>query len=99
MLRVVVLAALVLFTPRPLFAQALSVLHIRIVLVDAGGKTTAVPGHALLISDNPSSAPPRLVRTAVDGTADVRLRPGNYTIESDRPVAFNGKAYQWTQTV
>ncbi len=99
MLRVVVLAALALVTPRPVFAQTLSVLHIRIVLVDADRKTTPVPGHALLISDNPSTAPPRLVRTAVDGTADVRLRPGNYTIESDRPVAFNGKAYQWTQTV
>jgi S1-C subfamily serine protease len=102
MLRVVVLAALALVTPRPVFAQELSVLHIKIVLVDVNGadrKTTPVPGHALLISDNPSSAPPRLVRTAVDGTANVRLRPGNYTIESDRPVAFNGKAYQWTQTV
>jgi S1-C subfamily serine protease len=102
MLRVVVLTALALVTARPVFAQTLSVLHIRIVLVDIDGadrKTTPVPGHALLISDNPSTAPPRLVRTAVDGTADVRLRPGNYTIESDRPVAFNGKAYQWTQTV
>jgi S1-C subfamily serine protease len=102
MLRVVVLAALALVTPRPVFAQTLSVLHIKIVLVDITGadrKTMPVPGHALLISDNPSTAPPRLVRTAVDGTADVRLRPGNYTIESDRPVAFNGKAYQWTQTV
>jgi S1-C subfamily serine protease len=102
MLRVLALAALALVTPPPVFAQTLSVLHIKIVLVDVDGadrKTTPVPGHALLISDNPSTAPPRLVRTAVDGTADVRLRPGNYTIESDRPVAFNGKAYQWTQTV
>ncbi len=99
MLRVVVLATLALVTPRPVFAQTLSVLHIKIVLVDADRKATPVPGHALLISDNPSTAPPRLVRTAVDGTADVRLRPGNYTVESDRPVAFNGKAYQWTQTV
>jgi hypothetical protein len=102
MVRALVLVAVVFVTPRPLFAQTLSVLHIRIVLVDVDGadrKTTPVPGHALLISDNPSSAPPRLVRTTVTGTADVRLRPGNYTVESDRPVVFNGKAYQWTQTV
>ena len=68
-------------------------------LVDAERKATPVPRHALLISDNPASAPPRRVVTALDGTADVRLRPGNYTVESDRPVAFQGKAYQWTQIV
>ena len=55
--------------------------------------------HALLISDNPATAPPRRIVTALDGTADVRLRPGNYTVESDQPVAFQGKAYQWTQIV
>ena len=58
-----------------------------------------MPRHALLISDNPATAPPRRIVTAVDGTADVRLRPGNYTVESDRPVVFHGKAYQWTQIV
>ena len=63
------------------------------------GTATPVPRHALLISDNPASAAPRLIVTGVDGTADVRLRPGNYTVESDRPVAFHGKAYQWRQTV
>lgn len=102
MVRALVLLAVAFVIPRPLFAQAQGVLHIKIVLLDIDGadrKTTPVPGHALLISDNPSTAPPRLVRTTVDGTADVRLRPGNYTVESDRPVAFNGKAYQWTQTV
>ncbi|HXD72297.1 MAG TPA: serine protease [Vicinamibacterales bacterium] len=79
-------------------AQATVVLHIRIVLTDAG-QTSPVPGHALLISDNPSTAPPRLIRTKVDGTADVTLRPGNYTIESDAPATFHGRAYQWTQTI
>ena len=58
-----------------------------------------VPRHALLISDNPATSAPRRVVTAPDGTADVRLRPGNYTVESDEPVAFDGKGYQWTQTV
>ena len=37
--------------------------------------------------------------TAQDGTAAVRLPPGNYTVESDRPIALRGKAYQWTQIV
>jgi hypothetical protein len=69
------------------------------VVVDSEHKTMPVPRHALLVSDNPASAPPRRVVTTADGTADVRLRPGSYTVESDRPVVFDGKAYQWTQTV
>ena len=58
-----------------------------------------MPRHALLVSDNPASAPPRRIVTALDGTVDVRLRPGNYTVESDQPMVFQGKAYVWTQTV
>ena len=79
------------------FAYA-ETLHIKIVLADAG-QTTPVPGHALLISDNPATSAPRLIRTRVDGTADVQLRPGNYTVESDKPVTFHGRAYQWTQII
>lgn len=90
-----VLAAL----PRAAGLQARSVLHIKVVLLDAERKVTPVPRHALLISDNPASAPPRRVVTALDGTANVPLRPGNYTVESDQPVAFQGQAYLWTQMV
>jgi S1-C subfamily serine protease len=98
MLRALIVATLILVTPGAGLRQAPSVLHIRVALVDAG-ETTPVPRHSLLISSNPSSAAPRLVVTRGDGTADVELRPGNYTVESDRPVTFHGKAYQWTQMV
>src|SRR5262245_48381184 len=94
-----VLATLLCVMPRASSGQALTVLHIRVVLVDADQNVTPVPRHALLISDNPATSTPRRVVTTVDGTADVRLRPGNYTIESDQPVVFHGKAYQWTQTL
>ena len=30
---------------------------------------------------------------------EVRLRPGNYTVESDEPLIFQGKAYEWRQTL
>ena len=93
--RALAVATILSIVPGAAFVQALSVLHIRIVVVDAEGKATPVPRHALLISDNPTSAPPRRIVTTLDGTADVRLRPGNYTVESDEPVAFQGKAYQW----
>jgi S1-C subfamily serine protease len=79
--------------------QELSVLHIRVVLVNADRKPMPVARHALLVSDNPATSTPRRIVTAADGTADVRLRPGNYTVESDLPLAFEGKAYEWTQNV
>ena len=61
MLRALVLATLFFVVPRAAAVQALSVLHIKVVLVDAERKATPVPRHALLVSDNPSSAPPRRI--------------------------------------
>jgi S1-C subfamily serine protease len=58
-----------------------------------------VARYRLLISDNPASSPPREVVTTADGTADVKLPPGNYTVESDTPFVFEGQAYTWTQTL
>ncbi len=99
MLRVPVLAAVLCALLPQGTVQPTGVLHIRVVLMDAAQRATPVPHHALLISDNPTSAPPRKVVTALDGTARLALRPGNYTVESDQPVAFEGSAYQWIQTV
>ncbi len=97
MVRALAFATLLSVLPQTAANQPLSVLHIKIVLVDPDGKDTPVPRHPLLISDNPASAAPRRIVTALDGTADVQLRPGSYTVESDKPVAFHGKAYRWTQ--
>ncbi len=96
MFRGLVLAVLLLAAD---LVQPLGVLRIKVVVEDGAGQATAVPRHLLLISDNPSSAPPRRLFTSLDGSVDVRLAPGNYTVESDRPLAFGGKAYQWTQMV
>jgi S1-C subfamily serine protease len=99
MLRAALIAALLFTVPAPAASQARGVLRITVVLVDSERAVTPVPRHALLISDNPPSAAPRRILTALDGTAVVSLRPGNYTVESDRPVAFHGKAYEWRQQV
>src|SRR3982750_3011814 len=90
---------LVFMMPATVSGQTLSILHIKIVIVDAERKATPVPRHALLVSENPANAAPRRIVTGLDGTAEIKLRPGNYTVESDRPVAFHGKAYQWTRTL
>ena len=95
------LALSVLFTLWPDAApgQLPSVLHITVTLAAAGQAPVPIPRYALLISDDPATSAPRRVVTGPDGTADVRLRAGNYTVESDEPLAFAGKGYQWTQTV
>src|SRR5215471_13901222 len=80
-------------------AQPPGVLKIAVTIVDADGHVRPVPRHALLISDNPVSAAPQRLVTTIDGTAEVRLKPGNYTVESDEPLVFQGKSYEWTQTL
>ena len=80
-------------------SQVLGVLHIKVTLTDAARARMPVPRHALLISDNPPTSSPRRVVVSPDGTVVVRLRPGSYIVESDEPVAFEGKAYWWMQIV
>ena len=99
MLRAVLLATLLVVAPRSASLQELAVLHVTVTLLDAERKPTPVPRHVLLVSDNPASAPPRRILTALDGAVDIKLAPGTYTVESDRPVVFNGQSYQWTQMV
>jgi S1-C subfamily serine protease len=97
--RALVLAILAVATTVTLAGQSLVVLRIRAVVTDATGRATPVARHALLISDNPPTREVRRILTALDGTANVRLSPGNYTIESDQPVVFQGKAFHWRQTL
>ena len=99
MIRGLMFASLVFAVQAAAPTQGVSVLHVKVVLTDAAGTTTPVPRHVLLVSENPAGATPRQIVTGLDGTADIRLKPGNYTVESDRPVAFQGKAYQWTQII
>jgi S1-C subfamily serine protease len=94
--RALVFAILAVAVPSAIASQTLVVLHIRAVLTDATGP---VARHALLITDNPQTMETRRILTDLDGTANVRLRPGNYTVESDQPLVFQGKAYHWTQTL
>jgi len=75
------------------------VLRVRVVLPDGTGAPIPLPRVVLLVSDNPASSEPRRVRTDANGVIELALAPGSYTVESDRPVAFGGKAYSWTQIV
>ncbi len=97
--RVLVLAILAVATSAAISGQTLVVVHIRGSLTDANGSPRPLARHALLVSDEPQTQETRRIVTSIDGTADVRLRPGHYVVESDQPVALEGKAYRWRQTV
>ena len=93
-------AALALLAVAALSAQpAQSVLRIKVTLASDTQVSTPIQRHLLLVSDNPPSAEPRRIFTTADGTVVLTLRPGSYIVESDRPVSFGGRAYQWTQVV
>ena len=76
-----------------------AVLRVRVILPDGSGAPIPLPRVLLLISDNPATGEPRRVRTDANGVIELTLAPGSYTIESDRPVAFGGQAYSWTQYI
>jgi S1-C subfamily serine protease len=79
--------------------QTAGVLRVTITLPDATQAPVPIVRHGLLISDNPPTREPRRVVTGADGTVAINLAPGSYIVESDRPVAFLGQAYQWTTFV
>ena len=97
MLRTLVLLMLLTFPPQGSVQETTGVLRITLALAGPGG--TVSPRHALLVSEEPPSRAPRLLRTGPDGTATMRLAPGRYLVESDEPVRFGGAAYAWRQAV
>lgn len=80
--------------------QATSVLRVTVTLPAAdGGTLTPITGHGLLVSEEPVSTAPRRIVTGADGRASLRVRPGRYTVESERPLAFQGREYQWIHAI
>src|SRR3954469_6329985 len=99
MVRALLFAALLAALPVAAPAQAPGILHLKITLTNAAGATVPVARHPLLTSANPPTTPPRRVVPSAEGTAEVRLAPGNYTVESDEPFALGGKGYQWRRDI
>lgn len=80
-------------------ARQATVLKVTVTVVDADQRARPIPRHALLISDNPATAAPHRAVSGLDGSVEIRLPPGNYTVESEEPLIFQGKSYEWTQTL
>jgi len=98
-MRPVLSAILALLLPLTASAQEGGLLKISVVLTDADGNAVPIPRAQLLISDNPATREPRRVRSGADGTLEIRLPAGNYTVESDLPVTLGGRQFSWTQTL
>ncbi len=79
-LRALTVTALLVLAPYVASGQTLSVLHIRIVLMDAEQKPVPVARHALLISDNPATTAP----------APHRHRPGWHRRRAPAPRQLHG---------
>jgi S1-C subfamily serine protease len=80
-------------------SQDTGVLRIRVALDDGAGGVIPMPRVMLLVSDNPSTSEPRRVRTLADGTIELKLKAGSYTVESDQPVSLAGRLFAWTQMI
>ena len=77
----------------------LSTLRVSVSISARGSTARPVPRFALLVSDNPTSAPPRRTVTDAAGRAELHLPPGTYTVESEQALVFEGASYEWSQTV
>ena len=95
--RAVLLVMVLAVSSSPVLTQASSTLNITVTVTDGTGPTTPVARHALLISDEPPTAPPIRIVTTLAGTAQVSLPPGRYAVESDQPVTFQGRRYEWSR--
>jgi S1-C subfamily serine protease len=93
------LLALLLAVTGASAGQATSLLRVTVTLQEPGQPPVPVARHVLLVSDNPATSEPRRLTTSAAGVVELRLRPGSYTVESDRPARFLGKGYQWTQYI
>lgn len=96
--RLLLLTGLLLGVLSPAAAQTTGVLHVR-VLVEVDGQPRPALRHALLVSDDPPSRAPWRVVTGADGTGRVTLPAGSYVVESEAPLIFQGRTYEWRQTV
>src|SRR5215472_12033640 len=70
--------------------------HIRVVLVD--GELNQKPVPFLLVSLK-SGAKSSEVKTGLDGTAEIKLPRGKYTITTPKPTELGGQRFSWSMAV
>ena len=76
-------------TATPASAQHSGSLRVNVLVVDADLNVKPVPKHVLLIRTVHGSKEQRLA-TGFDGVLNVTLAPGDYVVESEKPLEFRG---------
>lgn len=88
----------VLFLACTLAAQTRDVVkvHVRVVLVDRELNQKPVPFFMVSFKHGTQSGE---VKTGLDGTAEINLAPGKYTVASLKPAELGGQQFSWKLTV
>lgn len=92
------LVALAVALAIPICAQSLEKVIVKVTVVDDGLNLKNVPKFSLVIrrSDG-TSFPATKVSTSAEGTVELALSPGGYTIASEKPLAFQNRNFAWEQ--
>src|SRR5215468_12451632 len=70
--------------------------HVRVVLVDRELNQKPVPFLLVSFKHGTQSAE---VKTKLDGTAEISLAPGSYTVATPKPAELGGQQFSWNVTV
>lgn len=81
----------------PAVSQSQASLNVIAILVDTDLNLKPVPRHALVL--RPASGDGQRIVTGLDGKSSISVAPGDYLLESERPVDFQGKSYRWKVAV
>lgn len=96
---VLVAASLASSLGASLIAQASATLRVSVLLIDADLNVKPVPRHALTVKRADGKGDATRLVMGFDGRAEIRLEPGSYILESERPVEFQGHSYRWRYSV
>ena len=87
--------------PAHLQSRTLGKVAIKVILKAGDQPAAPVQNFGLLVkklndgsADIVTSAIP--IKTTADGSASLSLIPGDYVVESERPLIVNGKSYEWS---
>lgn len=89
------------YTPAHSQSRTLGKVVIKVTLSDNEKTANLVQNFGLVVkklnADSPETAISALrVETTADGSASVSLIPGDYVVESAKPIIINGKSYEWS---
>lgn len=70
--------------------------HVRVILVDSELNQKPVPFLSVTLKGAATSS---VVKTQLDGSAEVTLPAGAYTVSTAKPVDFDGRHYSWSLRV